>query len=91
MLNIPFIEWIGYAASIMIAISLLMTDMKKLRIINSIGCILFVIYGFGVKAYPVGIINAFIFVINMYYILKEKQQASKEENKKKNNHNKKSA
>ena len=65
MIEIPFIEWVGYAASIMIAISLLMTDILKLRIINSIGCVLFVIY-----AYPVGVINAFIFLVNIFYIFK---------------------
>ena len=70
MFGIPFIEWVGYAASIMIAISLIMTDMVKLRIINSIGCVLFAIYGFVVKAYPVGIINIFIFIVNMYYLYK---------------------
>ncbi len=70
MFGIPFIEWVGYAASIMIAISLIMRDMVKLRIINSIGCVLFAIYGFVVKAYPVGIINTFIFIVNMYYLYK---------------------
>lgn len=70
MFGIPAIEWVGYAASIMIAISLIMTDIVKLRIINSIGCILFTIYGFMVKAYPVGIINAFIFFVNIYYLYK---------------------
>ena len=70
MFGIPFIEWVGYAASIMIAISLIMTDMVKLRIINSIGCVLFAIYGFVVKAYPVRIINTFIFIVNMYYLYK---------------------
>ena len=70
MFGRPFIEWVGYAASIMIAISLIMTDMVKLRIINSIGCVLFAIYGFVVKAYPVGIINTFIFIVNMYYLYK---------------------
>ena len=70
MFGIPTIEWVGYAASICIAISLLMTDMFKLRIINSIGCILFVIYGFSIKAYPVGGINLFIFFVNIYYIIK---------------------
>ena len=44
MFGIPLIEWVGYAASIMIAISLLMTDILKLRIINSIGCVLFVFF-----------------------------------------------
>ncbi|SCJ97447.1 Uncharacterised protein [uncultured Clostridium sp.] len=70
MFGIPAIEWVGYVASICIAISLLMTDMFKLRIINSIGCILFVIYGFSIKAYPVGGINLFIFFVNIYYIIK---------------------
>lgn len=70
MFGIPFIEWVGYAASIMIAISLIMTDMVKLRIINSIGCVLFVIYGFSVKAYPVGVVNAFIVLVNAYYLYK---------------------
>ena len=70
MFGIPVIEWVGYAASICIAISLLMTDMFKLRIINTIGCILFVIYGFNIKAYPVGVINLFIFFVNIYYIIR---------------------
>lgn len=43
MFGIQVIEWVGYTASIMIAISLIMTDIVKLRIINSIGCILFAI------------------------------------------------
>lgn len=70
MFGIPLIEWVGYAASIMIAISLIMTDIVKLRIINTIGCILFVIYGFSVKAYPVAIVNAFIILVNGYYLYK---------------------
>ena len=70
MFGIPLIEWVGYAASIMIAISLIMTNIVKLRVINSIGCILFAIYGFTVRAYPVGIINTFIFFINCYYLYK---------------------
>lgn len=73
MFGIPIIEWIGYAASIFIAISLVMTDIVKLRVINSVGCILFVIYGFGVKAYPVGVINFFILIINIYYLVKMKK------------------
>ncbi|MDU4883363.1 MAG: YgjV family protein [Clostridium celatum] len=70
MFGIPAIEWVGYVASIMIAISLIMSDIVKLRVINSIGCILFAIYGFTVKAYPVGIINSFIFFVNSYYLYK---------------------
>lgn len=66
--NIPFIEWVGYLASIFIGISMFMKNMVKLRFINLIGCILFSVYGFTIGAYPVAIINLVISFINIYYI-----------------------
>lgn len=66
MFSVNYVEWIGYAASAFIVISLMMTSIIKLRIINSIGCFLFVIYGMYVKAYPVVISNGLIILINMY-------------------------
>lgn len=68
MNNIPFIEWVGYLASIMIAISMFMKDVMKLRIINLIGSVLFAIYGFVIGAYPVAIVNTIIVFVNIYYI-----------------------
>lgn len=73
MFNVPLIEWVGYAASAMIAISLVMTSLVKLRIINTIGCILFVIYGSIVGAYPVAVANAIIVIINIYQLYKLKK------------------
>ena len=73
MFNVPFIEWVGYAASAVIALSLLMTSVVKLRIINTIGCILFIIYGTSVGAYPVAIANAIIVLINIYQLIKLKK------------------
>ena len=71
MFNVAPIEWVWYAASLFILISLTMISIIKLRIINSIGCILFVIYGLNVHAYPVAISNALIILINIYnlYVL----------------------
>lgn len=73
MLSANFIEYIGYAASIFIVISLMMTSIVKLRIINSIGCFLFVVYGIYVGAYPVVISNAIIIFINGYNLYKLKK------------------
>lgn len=70
MLSVNLVEWIGYAASAFIVISLMMTSIIKLRIINSIGCLLFVIYGIYVGAYPVVISNAIIVLINIYNLYK---------------------
>lgn len=74
MFNVPWIEWVGYVASIMIAISLLMTSVSKLRMINTMGCILFVIYGVMVKAYPVAIANFVIVLINLYQLNKLRKE-----------------
>lgn len=70
MNNFNWVEWIGYAASISIGISMFMKDIVKLRFINLIGCILFSIYGFIIKAYPVAIVNVVISCTNIYYLYK---------------------
>ncbi|WP_414632288.1 MULTISPECIES: YgjV family protein [unclassified Clostridium] len=70
MFNDTLIEWIGYLASILITISMFMKKIFKLRFINLMGCILFVIYGLIIGAYPVAIANAIIVFINLYYLYK---------------------
>ncbi|MGS0682740.1 YgjV family protein [Shewanella sp. 125m-7] len=64
------IEIIGYAASIMVAISLMMKDIIWLRCLNFTGCTLFVIYGSSIEAWPVAGMNAFVACINIYHLLK---------------------
>ncbi|WP_028117730.1 YgjV family protein [Ferrimonas senticii] len=61
-------QWVGYAASITIAVSLMMSDMVKLRWWNLTGAILFVAYGSAISAWPVALVNAFIVCINIYYL-----------------------
>lgn len=73
MFNVPWIEWVGYAASALIVISLIMTSVVKLRIVNTAGCILFVIYGFTVGAYPVAVSNLLIVFINFYHLYRLKR------------------
>ena len=70
MFNFSWVEYIGYAASILIGISMFMKNIVKLRLINLIGSLLFSIYGFIIKAYPVAIVNIVIVFTNMYYIYK---------------------
>jgi hypothetical protein len=64
------IEWIGYAASIIIAISLMMSSIVKLRWYNLIGASVFSAYGFIIGAMPVAFLNLFISLINIYYLSK---------------------
>ncbi|HLV38621.1 uroporphyrinogen decarboxylase [Xanthomarina sp.] len=71
--GIPFTEWVGYAAMAGLLISFTMKDVKKLRIINTVGCILFVTYGFMLQtSWPIIISNGAIAFINLYYLLIKK-------------------
>ena len=61
-------EIIGYVGSILVAVSLMMSNIWRLRWINLAGAVFFVIYGLAVKAYPVAVVNAFIVAIDAYYL-----------------------
>jgi hypothetical protein len=62
------LEIVGYAASVLVAISLMMSSILKLRLINLAGSIAFVIYGALIGAYPVAVVNLMIVFINLYYL-----------------------
>ena len=72
LLGIPFAEWVGYVAMAMVLVSFLMQSVIKLRIVNSVGCLLFVFYGIVLTpiSKPIIITNVAIFCINLYYLLK---------------------
>ncbi|KAF5071711.1 hypothetical protein DSECCO2_209520 [anaerobic digester metagenome] len=70
MLGISFFEWLGYLASVLVAISLLMSSIVKLRWMNLVGSAVFSLYGFLIGALPVGFMNAFIVLVNIYYLYK---------------------
>src|SRR5512141_2023968 len=65
-----WLEMIGYLGSVLVAISLMMRSLARLRMINSAGCVVFVIYGILIHAYPVAILNAFIVGINVFYLIR---------------------
>lgn len=70
LFNIHWLEWLGYLASLIVLISLLMSSIIKLRWINLIGSTIFSIYGFLIGALPVGLMNMGIALINVYYLIK---------------------
>ncbi len=71
-----FIEYIGYAASLFVLLSFLMKKMTNLRMVNIVGCGLFVWYGVMLNSIPIIITNCAILVVNIYYLLKTKNQHS---------------
>ncbi|MFE8699911.1 hypothetical protein ACFYKX_04660 [Cytobacillus sp. FJAT-54145] len=69
-MNSNWLEWLGYLASLIVLISLLMSSIIKLRWINLLGSSLFSLYGFLIGALPVGLMNLGIAIINIYYLVK---------------------
>ncbi|MEO5501892.1 MAG: hypothetical protein ABIR31_10670 [Ginsengibacter sp.] len=64
------IEIIGYVASVLLAISLIVNNDLKFRWINAGGCLFFIIYGIFINAFPIIITNAFLLAINIFYLFK---------------------
>jgi len=64
------VELVGYFASVMIAVSLLMVSFVKLRVLNLIGSVSFVIYSLAIGSLPVLLTNGFITLINVYHLLR---------------------
>ncbi|EGR2795995.1 hypothetical protein DU976_08880 [Vibrio navarrensis] len=73
-MEINMVEILGYAASIMVAISLTMKDIVRLRVLNFIGCGLFTAYGLMIDAWPVVVTNGFIACVNVYFLAKMQQE-----------------
>lgn len=69
-MSFDWIEWVGYLASFLVLISLLMSSIIKLRWINFVGSIIFAIYGYLISSIPVAIMNFGIACINIYYLVK---------------------
>lgn len=69
--GIGLIEWFGYFASVMVAMSFLMKSINKLRLVNTLGAICFVIYSVVIKAWPVALINIFVICVNIYHLTRK--------------------
>lgn len=63
-------EIFGYIASVLVAVSLMMSKIVKLRIVNLVGSAVFSLYGILIGSIPVAAMNGFIVLINVYYLLK---------------------
>lgn len=77
LFGITVTEYIGYLASFIVLLSFTMKEVKKLRIVNITGCVLFILYGFLMPSIRIGlpiiIANAAILTVNIYYLTTNKK------------------
>ena len=64
-----YIDLLGYVASFIILVSLTMKSIVKLRWINAVGSLLFVVFAFLTKSTPTIVMNLGIILIDLWYVL----------------------
>ncbi|GAB6088790.1 hypothetical protein [Spirochaeta dissipatitropha] len=68
--GIALVEWFGYVASVLVAVSLTMSSIVRLRWLNLLGASLFSVYGFIIGSFPVAFLNLFIVLTNIFYLMR---------------------
>ena len=71
-----YTEYIGYLASLLVLVSFLMKNMTYLRLVNTLGCLVFIAYGALLPSIPIIITNAAIVLINSFYLLKIRKKTT---------------
>ncbi len=69
-MHINWFEVFGIAASLVVALSLMMKNIKRLRIYNAVGALAFSIYGIMIGSLSVAVLNGFIVLIDIYFLWK---------------------
>lgn len=75
-LELNWLELYGYLGSALIAISLMMSDIRKLRWINLVGAGSFASYGLLIGSWPVAILNGFIVLIDVVHLWQLSRQTT---------------
>ncbi len=70
MNDINILEIFGYVASVIIATSLMMNSLLKLRWLNLLGASMFSVYGFIIGSLPVALLNLFNAITNVTYLVR---------------------
>lgn len=64
------LELIGYTGSLLVIVSMLMTSVVKLRIINTVGSVIFCGYAIAIHSYPTAAMQVCLIIINMINLYK---------------------
>lgn len=65
-------EIIGTIASIIVLLSFLMKGEKRIRLINILGAMVFVVYGVLIRAFSIWFLNAILVIIHLYKLIKSR-------------------
>ncbi|MBR4745029.1 MAG: YgjV family protein [Oscillospiraceae bacterium] len=64
------IEAVGYLGSALVLVSFLMSSVVKLRIVNTVGSLVFAVYALIIHSYPTAVMNFALVCINLHFLWK---------------------
>ena len=67
------LEIFGYIGSVLVVISMMMTSITKLRIVNISGSVISTTYSVIVGAWPIVAMNVALMIINFYHIFRDEK------------------
>ncbi|MCR5774312.1 MAG: YgjV family protein [Lachnospiraceae bacterium] len=71
------IELVGYLGSALVVVSMLMTSVKRLRIVNTVGSAIFTAYALIIRSYPTALMNLCLIIINIYQLIRLEKDEKK--------------
>lgn len=71
------LELFGYLGSFLVLISMLMTSVVRLRVINLIGSAIFAAYAILIRSYPTALLNGCLVGVNVYQLLRLRRASGK--------------
>ena len=74
------IDIIGYIGMGIILYSFTIENIYKLRLVNSIGSIVWIIYGIGIMAGPTIMVNSCVLCIHLHWFYKNRKKKTKSDN-----------
>ena len=75
-------EWLGALASAFVLFSFLTRNQTRIRLINMVGCAIFVVYGCLLPSYSTAFMNGSLFIVHCVYLIKDYLKAKKEKTEK---------
>jgi len=67
-------EIIGIIATLFVLLSFLFTSEKRIRQINIVGAVIFIVYGILITAHSVYILNGALIIIHIYKLYKGRER-----------------
>ncbi len=74
-----YLEIFGYLGTALVLTSMMMTSMKRLRILNMSGSVISTVYAIAMNAWPVAVLNMGLFLINtvqLYRQIRKEKEAN---------------